>query len=79
VSTAQHALAQNKAKKIGQAVRSGEGGGRVSPDYGNPTRTLHAEEAKAERSGQAERSEKGGSGPPQTTAIKLARRTPKKA
>jgi hypothetical protein len=37
----------------GQAERSREGMSRVSPDYGNPPRT-HAEEGRAERSGQAD-------------------------
>jgi hypothetical protein len=59
--TTQHAHAQWKAKRSGQAERSGEEGLGVSTDYANPTRT-HAEEGQAERSGQAKRSGKGGSG-----------------
>jgi hypothetical protein len=31
--TTQHAHAQKKAKRSGQAERSGEGGPEVSPDY----------------------------------------------
>jgi hypothetical protein len=41
------------------AAENGDSG--ASPDYGNPSRT-HAEEDQAERSGQAERCDKGWSG-----------------
>jgi hypothetical protein len=47
--TTQHAHAQKKAKRSGQAERSGEGWFKVSPGYGNPTYT-HAE-GQAERRG----------------------------
>jgi hypothetical protein len=48
--TTQHARAQKKAKRSGQAERNGEGRFGVSPGYGNPTRT-HAE-CQTERSGE---------------------------
>jgi hypothetical protein len=54
----QRAHAHKKAKRSGQAERSGKGGAGVSPDYGDPTRTFD-EEGKAERSCQAERFGKG--------------------
>jgi hypothetical protein len=47
--TSQHAHAQKKAKRSGQAERSGEGGLGASHDYGNPT-SMHTEEGQAERS-----------------------------
>jgi hypothetical protein len=51
--TTQHAHARKKAKRSGQAERSGEGGSGVSPDYDNPTRT-HSEEDQVERNGKGE-------------------------
>jgi hypothetical protein len=76
--TTQHALVQKKAKRSGQAERSGKERPGVSPDYGIPT-CMHAEEGEVERSVQAESSGEGGvPGSIPTTAVHLAR-TPKKA
>jgi hypothetical protein len=58
--TTKHVNAQ-KAKRSGQAKRSGEGGSGVSSGYGNPAH-MHAEDGQAKRSGQAGRSEEGGLG-----------------
>jgi hypothetical protein len=56
-NTTQHAQAQKKAKRSGQAERSGEGGMVVSSGYNT---TQHAQaQKKAKRSGQAERSGEG--------------------
>jgi hypothetical protein len=59
--TTQLAHKQKKAKRSGQAERSGEEGLELPPDYDNTTRT-HAKKGQTERSGQAERSGKWGFG-----------------
>jgi hypothetical protein len=57
LTTIQHSTPTNRRK----SSAAEKGGSEAFKDYGNPART-HAEEGRAERSGQAERSGEGGPG-----------------
>jgi hypothetical protein len=74
--TSQQAREQKKAKRSGQAERSGEGGFGVSPDF-NTTRNANVQKSLAQRPGRSQR-RRGVRGLPRLRQTQLAR-TLKKA